>query len=715
MLPAATYIEDQDVTKASQIFTFEKTQKYKPTIVEEIKYSDVLPNVFIEENFAKDNNLKTNQKLKIGYYGESIEVQTVGIIKFPDTLKYGPSKDTTSSNKNFGRIYVEKNQLELIVDQLLILLKDKTEIDIIELVDQLKLIKEIVIAGIGMYGNYFHVYAKEGIDPKQSIRDLTRILENHGTNVLDAFTFEETAVYSYVISNVSSFGTVGKVVGFTVFVIMVLIITLFLNQILRTMMRDIGILNALGFTKEKIMLLLAAFSLIISLVGSVLGIISGNLLGHSIDELTASIFKYPLTIMEFRPSLTIIAVVSTILVSQLATFFSSFMILRLTPIEELSENPSDRIKMTDKLDKFLMKAPPTTKLAVNSITRKPKRYITSFIAILSSFFLIFMAFTFRISYSIALRQTFKNCLNYDAQVVLARDDNDFENELQTLGINDFEKGKYAKITLEKGNKSFDTVLQGLEIGTDTIRIPKKFFDSNPIPEEGIIINKNVALELGIKAKDTIKVDGKDVKVAYISNFEVYTVCICNIEKIDSYVDESFDTYYLRDVDNNKLLEYMSNYHYDSVINFNEDIKEYFSNNFKPMQGVTLAFVAVAMCLGALIVLLMNQTALVEQKRDISVLRSIGFSVGNISTLWLLQSISQFVIATLVGIPISIVVVKGLMRFVATSISCVSAYIDFWTIVLTLFCVATFMIFSHIACMFIVRKWNIAENTKNRES
>lgn len=715
MLPAATYIVDKNESKSSQLFTFERDQLYVPTIVSEITYSDTLPNVFLENNFATENDIKNGSIIELGYEEQSLQAHVVGRISFPDTLKYGASKDTAANNKNFGRIYMEKSQMLPVISELIDMLKDEADIDISELVGDMEKLKQALAEGTQTFGNYFHLYTKDGYDSNETVRDLTKILENNEYQVMDHYTFKETAIYSYVFTNVDSFGAIGKIVGLAIFGIMILIITLFLNQILKGMMHDIGIFNAVGFKREDVMLLLAGFTFIISVIGSILGIISGNLLGNSIDNLASSIFKYPLTVTQWRPIPTLIGVGATLLVSQIATFFSVFTILKLTPVQALSENPSDKVKMTDRLDKVLKKAPPTTKLAINSITRKPKKYITSFVAILASLFLIFMAFTFRTSYQVALDQTFKKCLNYETQIVLVSGDEDFEDELTNLGVTDIEKCEYARITIEYKGKTFDTVLQGLELDSNKITIPKKFYDSNPLPEDGIVVNKNIAMNLNIKANDTIKVDGHDVKVAYISNFETYAVCLCNIAKIKEYAKTTYPSYFVSGADKETIIHYMSNYHYDSSVSFKEDTMAYFSNNFAPMQSVTLIFVAISMMLGALIVILMNQTALTEQKRDISVLRSIGFSVNGISNLWSVQSISQFIFASLIGIPLSVLATKFLMKFVATAISCVGAYISWLNILLTLVCVAAFMIVSHSACMLIVKKWNIADNTKNRES
>lgn len=716
-LPISTYIEKKSETKSSQLYTFDMDQKYKPTIVDKITYDTTLPNVYVEYNFASENNITSGDKLKIGYYDESIEVYVAGTIKFPDTLKYGPTNETASNNTNFGRIYMEKDQLTPILDDLLVLIENKFGVTDVAVKGVLANIKDAFDTEKYNYGNRFSIYVKDGYDINETVNELRDLLENENSvqlKIIDCYSFTDSAIATFIESNFNMFSKFGMVVGLTIFLIMILVITLFLNQILKDLIRDVGIMRAIGFEKEKIFLLLALFSFIVSIVGSILGVVGGYFLERALDVIVAGIFKYPLSVYSLKFIPILIGVAATIIVNQLATFFSVQSLVKLTPVEALQNASEGKKVFSDRFDKALQKATPNVKLTINTIVTKPKRFITSFVAVLSTFFIIFLALTFRTSYNVALDQTFKNCLNYDTQIILSSQDPSIEQDLINLGVGEVEKVKYAKVTLEHNGKSFESVMQGLKVGTNKIIIPKKFYDSNPLPSDGVVVNKNIAKLLDVKEGDVIKVDGHNVQVKMISNFEVYPLTLCNIEHLDEYANSSFDSYFVDGIEKETLVNYMTNHHYDSLINFKDDIKTYFTANFAPTQSVTVIFLIIAVLVGGLIVALMMQTSLTEQKRQICVMRSIGFGMGQISFLWSIQSFSQFILAVLIGTPLGIWVGRGIFNILITRNSCVTAYITSGNVLLTYAIVLTFMFIAHNICMFFVQKWNIAINTKDRE-
>ena len=62
-------------------------------------------------------------------------------------------------------------------------------------------------------------------------------------------------------------------------------------------------------------------------------------------------------------------------------------------------------------------------------------------------------------------------------------------------------------------------------------------------------------------------------------------------------------------------------------------------------------------MGFVILCIMSQNALLEQRRQISVMRAIGFRMLDVSNLWTLQSMTQLVIATIFAIPVGILTIR----------------------------------------------------------
>jgi hypothetical protein len=67
-----------------------------------------------------------------------------------------------------------------------------------------------------------------------------------------------------------------------------------------------------------------------------------------------------------------------------------------------------------------------------------------------------------------------------------------------------------------------------------------------------------------------------------------------------------------------------------------------------------------------------------------------------------------------AIPLSFLTTKLLLKFTVTRMAMVLSYANIIHVLMTLAIVAFFLVISQAICMIKVKKWNIAENTKNRE-
>ena len=506
----------------------------------------------------------------------------------------------------------------------------------------------------------------------------------------------------------------GRAVSLFVFGTVIIVLTMFLLQIIREMMRDIGVMYALGIKKEHIMGLLALFSLIISIIGTAFGVLFGHLIEFGLDKIIGGVFGVEVKAPPFRIWNTLISFGMVLIASQLATFNASFRITKLMPVDALNDQASSKKVLPPKLDKKLQNARPGIRLTVNSIVTKPKRFITSFLAIFASGLIIFTSIASLTSFTKALNNTFDEYIRYEAQVVFADEPEGFDQELESIGAQKYEQTRYAAPVLKFNGKEETITLQGLPLNSASVRIPIKRNVYAAVPEEGISVNMITAKALGIKAGDTVNVDGHDVKVAYISQLEAYNVCFCNVDRISEYANNDVMSYLINGVDKEALIKQVTNYHYDAAVTLTQDQRNYFQSKFQILEMVCIVFIIFSVGLGILIVSLMMQTSLIEQKRDLCIMRSVGFSMGQISGIWSYLTILQFIISMAFSIPLSFLATRLFLTFTNTKMAMVMSYANIFHVLITVGLVALFLLISHFFCMGVVKRWNIAENTKNRE-
>lgn len=567
------------------------------------------------------------------------------------------------------------------------------------------------------FANRITVYFAKNANQRDTLDRVRSLLKSEGIKVTESYIFDDSLSASIINSSAIALKSAGAAISIFVFATTIIVLTMFLLQIIREMMRDIGVMQAIGIQKEHIMVLLSLFSLIMAIIGTAFGVFFGHLIELGLDKIVGGVFGIAAKAPPVRWATSGLSFALVILASQFATLFASFRITKLTPVDALNDQASNKKVLPPSIDKKLQKSSPGVRLTVNSIVTKPKRFITSFLAIFSTSIIIFTAIASLASFKTALNNIFSKYIRYDAQVVFAGDAPEgFEDELQDMDLKkkDYELTGYGTINLKYKDQEMNVPIQGIQPNSDMFYLPTKGNDHTPLPESGITVNMITAKDLGIEAGDYVLVNDEKVKVAYITQFEAYDACFCKISDINKYSNNAVDSYLIKNVSKEKLLVQMTNYHFDSMVTFTDDQKSYFTSRFRVLEMCCYVFIAFAVGLGMIIVSLMMQTSLQEQRRDLCIMRSVGFSMGQISGIWSFVTILQYIFSSIFAIPLAFVTTKVLLGFTATKMAMVLSYANWIHAVITLLIVAAFLVLSQAFCMLKVKKWNIADNTKNRE-
>ena len=600
---------------------------------------------------------------------------------------------------------------------------------LIEYVELAKKFKGFISDESQAFANRLTVYFKSDANQRLALGRIKTYLKGQGIKVTESYIFDDSLSASLIDSSSSAMKSAGAAISIFVFATTIIVLTMFLLQIIREMMRDIGVMQALGIQKEHIMVLLSLFSLIMAVIGTALGIFLGHLIELGLDKIVGGVFGIAAKAPPLRWKSSLIAFGLVLAASQLATLFASLKITKLTPVDALNDQASSKKVLPPSVDKKLQNSSPALRLTVNSIVTKPKRFVTSFLAIFSTAVIIFTSIASLFSFQSALNNIFSKYIRYEAQVIFAGDvPEGFEGELRDMGAKTYEKTRYSAITLAYRGVEETVALQAIKKNSEMVHIPTKGNENTPIPTDGITINMITAKNLGVKEGNYVHIAGRDeeVRVAYITQFEAYNASFCEYEKIADKVDEHGKvieegysnnyvySYLIKGINKEDLLKSMTNYHFDGMVTFTADQKNYFMSRFRVLEMCCIVFIIFATGLGALIVSLMMQTSLQEQRRDLCIMRSVGFSMGQINGIWSSVTILQYILACACAIPISFLTTKILLGFTATKMAMVLSYANWIHALITLAIVAFFLVFSQFFCMMKVKRWNIADNTKNRE-
>ena len=104
----------------------------------------------------------------------------------------------------------------------------------------------------------------------------------------------------------------------------------------------------------------------------------------------------------------------------------------------------------------------------------------------------------------------------------------------------------------------------------------------------------------------------------------------------------------------------------------------------------------------------------EQQRQLTIFRAVGFTVLDISNVWTLQSVGQLIISSLIGVPTGALSICILLKL-CSSASQTYPFIFSWIAVLIAIAFVLLVVIAcHLISMRSIKRWNIADNTRSRE-
>ena len=119
-------------------------------------------------------------------------------------------------------------------------------------------------------------------------------------------------------------------------------------------------------------------------------------------------------------------------------------------------------------------------------------------------------------------------------------------------------------------------------------------------------------------------------------------------------------------------------------------------------------------MGLFILSIMTQNALMDQKRQLSVLRLIGFKIIDVSNLWTFESSLELLLSCIFAIPSGIFAAIILFNMVSSNIQTFPFVFSWYSILFSFLFVLLIVLISHLFAMFSISRWNLANNTRSRE-
>ena len=727
-------VNASDRILTSRIFTFNESdnQIFKRYILEKIDKKDGAVNVSIIRRFAENNNLKLGDEIKVGYFKTYITLYINEIIETPEGIQARANDYVWSDTSDFGYIYISETELDKALMQLAELIDEKVKDS-----DEYKrcYAAAIAISGIDIpdladrtligndYGsritNQLLIQAKEGYTEEEVLENVNTYLEEKGVEVKSKSEAHKLFYILYLENCIKQLRVASIFLPLFFYFVTMIVIGLFINQIIASMTKEIGVMMSVGVGYRDISSLFLLFTLLMSIIASIFGLAGGLLLNIRLILSMRKVYSMPTLPIALNFAFSIGACVALVIFSEITTLISCRGILRITPKDATISNEAKRKPLPKWLSRFIDKAPMNTKLGVNSIAQNFKRFFVSTFSIFASFVIILITLTFFASKTRLVNQSVNIRPQYDGQIYYSSLISDEEvNELISMdSITKLENCYYTYVEATKDGKSIyleclaiDEASQNNFVNIPDARTRKML----KIEKEGIILPTSVAKELKVKKGDYISINGINVKVIALSNQYFHPITYLSKYQL-SLVTDQYVTSILFDTSNeDAVLDYLDETASGTHTVFTRNLSKDIHSVFDSINVFIYIMVGFSFGMGLIILAIMSQNALMEQKRQLTILRAIGFTIKNVSDVWTLQSISELTIASIFAIPAGYYVAVFLFKKSSSAAQSYPTLFSIPAVIIAFAFILLIILLTHLFSMFSIKRWNIADNTRSRE-
>ena len=724
-----TYLKNEGRTLVGRIFSYREDDPiFKRYVVEKNYNGFGMVNISISRKFARNNNFKVGEKLTVSLFEQTYDFYISEIVETPEAMYPRANNYVWSDNYDFGYLYIDEVQLSRFFQVLGPIIQEKIDSD-----PEYKAYYEMAIAMAGItapdltniddnfvsqYTNQVLIRSKEDVNEDIVIEKVKEILENEEVNVTSSIVSNYLPHIAYMDHALEQVQVVSIFLPLFFYSVTMIVIGLFINQIIKTMTPQIGILSSIGISKKNIMGLFLIFTLIMSISSILLGIPVGYLLNINMAKIMRNTYSIPTIKPNLNGLVVFSAIIALFIFVIVTTLISCLAIFKITPKDAVISNEAKRKKLPNWLENALDKGPMGIKLGVNSIIQNFRRFIVSVFSIFASLILIITSALFFVSKNEMVNQSTKRRLNYDCQVYLTyAEGDDFTNELKSLDyVLEVEDCHYTYVKIENGEKDIYLECLGVDSGyNDLIRIPssdgKKYLE---VKDSGIILPKSYADKLKVDKGDYITVGDKQIEVTDISTQYFHPISYISkaqMEELDTHYVSSF---IMNVSDEEALLNYFSENSNQVLTVFTKSLSKDLHDIFDSVNAMIYILVGFSLGMSFIILAIMSQNSLMDQKRQLTVLRAIGFRVIDISNFWTMQSICQLILSSLAAVPVGCLISKMLLKM-SSSNTQIYPFILSWPVIgLSILFIILVIMLCHLLAMNSIAGWNIADNTRSRE-
>jgi putative ABC transport system permease protein len=607
---------DAKILKGATLRLLEKSDKINKYQVTEGEDLSSKGDILLNKDFVIKNNMKIGQNIDINEKSYLIK----GYFSSPDYLYVLKNEtDIVTSPTDFGIGIITKESMNLI---------DKPQ----------------YVYNINFNGNI-----------TKEIKDTI----NKKYVVLKWLSGEDNPRVTAINGDVGGFFQLGKIVPIFILLITSLLIAIVQWRLIKSEFNQLGTLYALGYSKRKLLFHYLTYPILITLLGSIIGIAPGLLLCRPLIATQAIQYNLPTITLEIKPWIIILAILLPFIIIVPVCLRVIMKALKYSPVKLMKgildeEGPSFLEKHINlKALNFDLR------FKIREVIRNLPRTMLTFVSIIFASLLLLFGFIINDSINWVFNNGYEETFKYEYVYIF--------NSLHFEKGADGEKFWLQNFTAEnRKSESINLKLQSLEKDAKLIKLIDE--KGNTISFSKNIITLPLAEKLGVKSGDSIsiksKIDDKiiQVKIDEIANNYIGDFIFIPLEDFYSKLDLPKNSYL------GMLSE--SELNYDKADLSSKMEKKALTGGFKemtkPLKSLLFFIAGAASFIGLILIYVVTSLIIEENRNNISLLKILGYQKKKIYSLILNSNTVIVILAYIVSLPLAKMSLNSLFKVVTSN-------------------------------------------------
>ncbi|WP_444995188.1 ABC transporter permease [Aliikangiella sp. IMCC44359] len=432
--------------------------------------------ILADESFFNAHELELGDKISIIMNGYRRNLKVVGVVLSPEYVYSMAPGALMPDGKRFGVFWMSRRSLE---------------------------------AAVNMKGafNDISLKADRNANLEKIKEQIDDILKPYGG--LISYARDEQVSNFFVENELNQLNSMGILAPIIFLSVAAFLINVVMSRQVATQREQIGMLKAVGYSDMEISLHFLKMVLVITALGSLIGLLLGAWMGAGMTKMYTEFFHFPILQYSFSVEVMIFAVLFCLLAAVIGTLFAIRNAVNLPPAEamrpesptEFKETFLERLGVHQYLS-FL------SRIVLRQIERRPVRALFSAIGMALALSILIFSFFMEDSMSYLMD------VQYD---MTQREDVNFSfseakpikavEEIKAMpGVLAVEPVRNVSAYLKFKHYKKRGSITGLVPNSDLYRVIDDQLKAVPMPQKGAVINKKLAEILHINIGDFLTVE-----------------------------------------------------------------------------------------------------------------------------------------------------------------------------------------------------------------